>query len=38
MVESTCLRVHDTWPALKFIHPKAGKTYRNSYGTLPGQA
>ncbi|WP_164745244.1 hypothetical protein [Georgenia faecalis] len=37
MVESTCLRVDDTWTALKFTRPKPGKTYRNSYGTLPGQ-
>ena len=37
MVESTCLRVDDTWAALKFTHPKPGKVYRNSYGTLPGQ-
>ncbi|WP_235997543.1 DUF3052 domain-containing protein [Nocardiopsis coralli] len=37
MVESTCLRVDRTWAALKFTRPKPGKTYRNSYGTLPGQ-
>lgn len=30
------LRVDDVWSALKFTHPKAGKTYANSYGTLPG--
>jgi hypothetical protein len=36
LVESTCLRVDDTWSALKFTHPKPGKTYHNSYGTLPG--
>ncbi|MGV3619395.1 MAG: hypothetical protein ACO1OB_01185 [Archangium sp.] len=36
LVESTNLRVDDTWTALKFTHPKAGKTYANSYGTLPG--
>lgn len=35
MVESTCLRVDDVWSALKFTHPKPGKTYANSYGTLP---
>ena len=35
MVESTCLRVDDTWSALKFTRPRPGKTYRNSYGTLP---
>lgn len=37
LVESTCLRVDDTWSGLKFTHPKPGKTYRNSYGVLPGQ-
>lgn len=37
MVESICLRVDETWSALKFTHPKPGKTYANSYGTLPGQ-
>lgn len=35
LVESTCLRVDDVWTALKFTHPKKGKTYRNSYGKLP---
>lgn len=35
LVESTCLRVDDTWSGLKFTFPKAGKTYANSYGTLP---
>ena len=37
MVESTCLRIDDTWSALKFTHPKPGKTYSNRHGTLPGQ-
>ena len=37
LVESTCLRVDDTWAGLRFTHPKAGKTYANSYGTLPSQ-
>lgn len=37
LVESTCLSVDTTWSALKFTHPKKGKTYHNSYGTLPGQ-
>jgi hypothetical protein len=37
MVESTCLRIDEVWSALKFTHPKPGKTYANSYGTLPGQ-
>ncbi|WP_150461257.1 hypothetical protein [Nesterenkonia ebinurensis] len=36
MVESTCLRINDVWSGLKFTHPKPGKTYANSYGTLPG--
>ncbi len=34
MVESTNLRIDDTWTALKFTHPKPDKTYHNSYGTL----
>lgn len=37
LVESTCLSVDAIWSALKFTHPKKGKTYHNSYGTLPGQ-
>lgn len=36
LVESTCLRVDDTWAALKFTHPKKGKVYNNRYGSLPG--
>jgi len=35
MVESTCLRVDETWAGLKFTHPKPGKAYANSYGRLP---
>ncbi len=35
LVESTCLRIDDTWAGLKFTHPKKGKVYNNSYGTLP---
>jgi hypothetical protein len=35
LVESTCLRVDDTWAALKFTHPKKGKVYNNRYGKLP---
>lgn len=35
LVESKCLSVDDTWSALKFTHPKKGKTYRNSHGRLP---
>jgi hypothetical protein len=34
LVESKGIRVDDTWAALKFTHPKTGKTYRNSYGKL----
>lgn len=37
LVESTCLRVDDTWTGLRFTHPKVGKIYTNSYGTLPQQ-
>ncbi|AEF39488.1 hypothetical protein [Hoyosella subflava] len=36
MVESTCLRIDEVWAGLKFTHPKPGKVYANSYGTLPG--
>jgi hypothetical protein len=35
LVESKCLSVDATWSALKFTHPKKGKVYNNSYGTLP---
>ena len=35
LVESTCLRIDDTWAGLKFTHPKNGKIYTNSHGTLP---
>lgn len=34
LVESTALSVDPIWSALKFTHPKRGKVYRNSYGTL----
>ncbi len=34
LVESTCLSVDDTWSALKFTHPKPGKVYQNSHGSL----
>lgn len=37
LVESTCLRVDDTWSGLRFTHPTVGKVYRNSHGTLPEQ-
>ena len=29
LVESTCLSVNPVWSALKFTHPKPGKTYNN---------
>ena len=34
LVESTCLRVNSIWSALKFTHPKKGKTYHNSHAKL----
>lgn len=34
LVESTNLRIDNTWTALKFTHPKPGKIYNNSYGNL----
>jgi hypothetical protein len=34
MVESTTLSVNAVWSAIKFTHPKPGKTYNNSYGRL----
>ena len=34
LVESTCLSINDIWSGLKFTHPKKGKIYNNSYGTL----
>lgn len=34
LVESTCLSISDIWSGLKFTHPKKGKVYNNSYGTL----
>ncbi len=37
MVESTCLRIDDTWSGLRFTHPNPGQEYHNSYGTLPSQ-
>jgi hypothetical protein len=37
LVESTCLRIDDTWSGLRFTHPKVGKVYANSYGVLPQQ-
>ena len=34
LVESTCLSINSTWSALKFTHPKKGKTYNNSHAKL----
>ena len=34
LVESTSLKIDETWSALKFTHPKEGKLYNNSYGKL----
>ena len=34
LVESTALSINNTWSALKFTHPKKGKVYNNSHGTL----
>lgn len=35
LVESKTLSVDATWSAIKFTHPKKGKSYNNSYGKLP---
>ncbi len=37
LVESTCLRIDETWSGLRFTHPLPGKVYANSHGTLPQQ-
>lgn len=34
LVESTCLSIDSTWSAIKFTHPKKGKTYNNSHAEL----
>lgn len=34
LVESTTLSIDSIWSAMKFTHPKPGKTYNNSYGKL----
>lgn len=34
LVESKCISINTVWSALKFTHPKKGKTYNNSYGKL----
>jgi hypothetical protein len=35
LVESTSLSINAVWSALKFTHPKPGKSYHNKYGKLP---
>ena len=35
MVESKSVSVNEVWSALKFTFPRIGKTYENSYGSLP---
>lgn len=34
LVESKTLSIDEIWSAIKFTHPKKGKVYNNSYGTL----
>lgn len=34
LVESKTISIDGTWSAIKFTHPKKGKQYKNSYGTL----
>ena len=38
MVESKSVSVNAVWSALKFTFPRIGKTYENSYGSLPRHA
>ena len=38
LVESKAISINETWSAIKFTHPKAGKKYNNSYGKLKDQA
>jgi hypothetical protein len=35
LVESKTISIDATWSAIRFTHPKPGKRYDNSYGTLP---
>lgn len=35
LVESKAISIDSIWSALKFTHPKPGKKYDNSFGTLP---
>ena len=37
MVESTCLSVDATWSGLRLTHPRSGRVYAHSSGTLPGR-
>jgi hypothetical protein len=37
LVESKVVSINDTWSAIKFTYPKAGKVYKNSYGKLKSQ-
>lgn len=34
LVESKTLSINPIWSAIKFTHPREGKVYNNSYGTL----
>jgi hypothetical protein len=34
LVESKTISIDNTWSAIKFTHPRKGKIYKNSYGTL----
>lgn len=34
LVESKCISINETWPALKFTWPKENQQYNNSYGKL----
>lgn len=34
LVESKVVRIDAEWSAIKFTHPRKGKVYANSYGTL----
>jgi hypothetical protein len=38
LVESKTVGINTMWSALKFTHPKEGKTYKNSYGRLQADA
>lgn len=34
LVESKTISIDEVWSAIKFTHPKKGKKYENSYGSL----